>query len=195
MDVVGSLRYAGYSYVDQTISELSAQGAPTRVLMVILSGIPYAVLMTAFGVGVWQAAGGKHAGRMTAALIVGETAWGVVGGILFPMAMRGNEETLRNSVHAPYGLGMPILFLLAVGFGTRLLGKRFRYYSYGSIVAILVFGALTASQMSRVPANEPTSWLGIEERITAYAPMLWFAVLAIALLRAQAEHHGDVRRH
>jgi hypothetical protein len=34
-------------------------------------------------------------------------------------------------------------------------------------------------------ANEPTPWMGVEERVTAYAPMLWFVVLAIGLLRAQ----------
>ncbi|MBX6342860.1 MAG: DUF998 domain-containing protein, partial [Thermomicrobiaceae bacterium] len=45
-DVVGSLRYPGYSYLDQTISELSAEGAPTRTFMLVLSGIPYAALLT-----------------------------------------------------------------------------------------------------------------------------------------------------
>jgi hypothetical protein len=34
-------------------------------------------------------------------------------------------------------------------------------------------------------ANEPTPWMGIEERINIYATMLWVAVLAIGLLRAQ----------
>lgn len=185
MDVVGSLRYEGYSHTDQTISELSAEGAPTRVFMMVLSGIPYAVLMTAFGVGFWRAAGGRRAGRIAAALLVGETGWGSVGGLLFPMAVRGTEETLRNSLHAPYGLGMPIFFLLVVGFGSRLFGKRFRYFSYGTLLIMLVSGAMTGLQAVRVPANEPTPWLGIEERINAYASMLWFAVLALALLRAQ----------
>jgi hypothetical protein len=40
IDVFGSLRYPGYSYVDQTISELSAVGAPTRTFMMTVSGIP-----------------------------------------------------------------------------------------------------------------------------------------------------------
>jgi hypothetical protein len=52
MDVVGSLRYPVYSYIDETISELSAEGAPTRAFMTVLSGISYAVLMIAFGIGV-----------------------------------------------------------------------------------------------------------------------------------------------
>ena len=36
-DVLGTLRYEGYSYVDQEFSELTAQGAPTRDFMVALN--------------------------------------------------------------------------------------------------------------------------------------------------------------
>ena len=185
MDVVGSLRYPGYSYVDQTISELSAQGAPTSTFMMVFSGIPYLVLMIPFGVGIWLTAGGRRAQRITAALVLGEVVWGVVGGLAFPMAIRGHEETLRNQMHAWYGIGMPIFFLLAVGFGSRLFGTRFRYYTYATVLALFVFGVLTALQAPRVPANEPTPWIGVEERINAYLPMLWFVVLAVGLLRTQ----------
>jgi hypothetical protein len=41
-------------------------------------------------------------------------------------------------------------------------------------------------------ANQPTPWMGIEERVNTYATMLWLAVLAIALLRAQAERPEGV---
>jgi hypothetical protein len=134
IDVVGSLRYPGYSYVDQTISELSAVGAPTRTFMMTVSGIPYAVLMIAFGVGVWIVAGRTRTGRVVGALLVVEAIFGFVGGVLFPMATRevmaAGEETLRNRLHAPYGLGMPILFVLVTIFGSRLFGKLLRWYSY-----------------------------------------------------------------
>ncbi len=46
MDVVASVAYDGYSYKDQTISELSAIGAPTRTFWLIM-GVFYQVL--AFG--------------------------------------------------------------------------------------------------------------------------------------------------
>ena len=46
-DVLGTLRYPGYSYADQTFSELTAQGSPTRPLM-MLSGSPYTALVAAF---------------------------------------------------------------------------------------------------------------------------------------------------
>jgi hypothetical protein len=51
-DVLGTLRYLGYSYADQEFSELTAEGAPTRPLMVALNVIPYTLLVAAFAVGV-----------------------------------------------------------------------------------------------------------------------------------------------
>ena len=189
MDVVGSLRYEGYSYIDQTISELSAEGAPTRTFMTVLS-LLYVVLMIAFGLGVWRAADGRRAGRVTGALLVVAAVWGGVGGLAFPMAPReviaAGQDTLRNQMHAWYGMGMPLLAALAIGFGSRLLGKRFRSFSYATILAMLVCGLLVGVQTSALTANEPTPWLGLEERVNAYASMLWLAVLAVGLLRGQA---------
>ena len=163
MDVVGSLRYQGYSYIDQTISELSAEGAPTRAFMTVLSGIPYAVLMIAFGIGIWITADGRRAQRITAAVLIGEVVWGCVGGLAFPMATReaiaAGQETLRNQLHAWYGIGMPIFFALAIGCGSRLFGQRFRYFSYATILTMVVFGLLVGSQTGAMNANDrPRGW-------------------------------------
>lgn len=189
MDIVGSLRYPGYSYADQAISELSADGAPTRAFMLAASAIPYAIILVGFGAGVWLSAGGR-AGRIAGALIAFEAVWGATGGIAFPMAARevsaAGQDTLRNQLHGWYGIAMPLLFALAISVGSGLLGGRFRQYSYATLLAMLVFGLLMSPQVSAVAANEPTPWLGVKERVTAYAPMLWFVVLAIGLLRAGA---------
>jgi hypothetical protein len=189
-DVVGSLRYPGYSYVDQTISELSAQGAPTRTFTLVVSSIPYGVLMTSFGAGVWIVTGARRAGRITGAVVVAEALWGVAGGIAFPMATRAviaaHPDTLRNQMHMWYGIGMPILLVLAVSFGSRLLDKRFRAFSYGTIAIMLMFGLVQSLQAGDLAANRATPWMGLEERITAYAPMLWYVLLAVGLLRADA---------
>ena len=37
-------------------------------------------------------------------------------------------------------------------------------------------------QASRVAAQMPTPWLGVMERVSVYAPMLWVLVLAAVLL-------------
>ena len=190
-DALGSLRYEGYSYADQEFSELTAQGAPTRDFMVALNVIPYDLLVAAFAGGVWTSAGPKRAAHITGAMLLGYAAFGVAGGLVFPMrpreALAAGEGTLRNSMHIPATAVMSLFIVLAMGFGATLLGKRFRYYSYGTIAILLVFGALASLQAGQMAANEPTPWMGVEERINIYATMLWVAVLAIGLLRAHVE--------
>jgi hypothetical protein len=79
-----------------------------------------------------------------------------------------------------------------------LLGRRFRWYSIGTIVTIAVFVVLAGQQGGRPEANLPTPWIGLEERISAYAFALWVAVLAIGLLRRaqvkRGQHNLDGRR-
>jgi len=164
-DVLGTLRYEGYSYADQEFSELTAQGAPTRPLMVALNGIPYTLLVAAFARGVWASAGPKWAARITGAMLLGYAAFGFAGGVLFPMrpreALAAGEGTLRNVIHIPATAVMSVCIVLAMGFGATLLGKRFRYYSYGTIATLLVFGALASLQAGQMAANEPTPWMGL----------------------------------
>ena len=187
-DVIGTLLYPGYSYTDNTFCELAAEGAPTRPLMLALLvlGTPF---VSAFRVGVWTSATPKCAGRITGAMLVGYTASGTAAQLFFPMKTRevlaAGEGTLRNALHPPVTMVSVIFRLLAVGFGSRLLGKGFRYYSYATIAILVVFGVLSGQQGGRAEANLPTPWLGLEQRINAYTFMLWMAVLAIGLLRAQ----------
>jgi hypothetical protein len=124
-------------------------------------------------------------------MLLGYAAFGVAGGLVFPMrpreALAAGEGTLRNTMHIPATAVMSLFIVLAMGFGATLLEKRFRYYSYGTIAILLVFGVLASLQAGQMAANEPTPWMGIEERINIYATMLWVAALAIGLLRAQKD--------
>jgi Protein of unknown function (DUF998) len=194
-DILGTLRYPGYRYRDQWFSELTAEGAPTRPLMVALNGIPYPALVAALAAGVWTSpvlasAGRMRAARLTGALLAGYAAFGMAGGVAFPMkpreALAAGEGTRRNTMHVPATAAMSLSLVLAMGCGATLLGKRFRYYTYATIVTVLGLGALTSLRAGRITANEPTPWAGLEERVSIYATMLWLAALALALLRAEA---------
>jgi hypothetical protein len=79
-DILVSWWDPNYSYRDQSFSELLAPGSPTRPLVLVLLAIPYGVLVTAFGVGVWASAGRRRAGRIAGALLVGYAVIGAVGG-------------------------------------------------------------------------------------------------------------------
>ncbi len=189
VDILGTLRYPGYRYTEQQFSELTAAGSPVRPLMIALNVIPYTLLVAAFAVGVWTSARPKLAGRITGAMLLGYAAFGMAGGLFFPMntreALAAGERGLSNAMHPPATAVMSLFMLLAIGFGSRLLGKRFWYYSYGTIVLLVVFGVLTSLQAGQMVADEPTPWMGLTERINIYATMLWVAVLAVGLLRTQ----------
>ena len=188
-DILISWWDPNYSYRDQSFSELLAPGSPTRPLVLVLLAIPYGVLVTAFGVGVWASASLRRAGRITGALLVGYAVIGAVTGVFLSAPTRetlqAGKETWRNILHLP-GTAVSVLsILLAIGFGSTLLGRRFRYFSYATILAIVVFGVWAGTQIGQMGENQPTPWLGIVERGSVYAIMLWVAVLAIGLLRAQ----------
>lgn len=190
-DVLGSLRYPGYRYTEQQFSELTAASSPVRPLMIALNEFPYNLLVAAFAGGVWTSATPKRAARITGALLLGYAVIGMLTGVFFPMNTReslaAGERGLRNAMHPPGTAVMSLFVVLAMGFGATLLGRRFRYYTYGTIATLVVFGVLTGLQAGQMVANQPTPWMGVKERINIYATMLWVTVLAIGLLRAQGE--------
>ena len=190
-DILASRRFPGYRYTEYSISEEIAIKAPTRRFWVAMS-IPYNLLVAAFGAGVWATAGRKQrAGRITGAALVGYAAGSMAGGLLFPlltprgMPWPGPEATRSARRHTLATAVINVFFVLYMGFGATLLGKRFRYYSYGTIATVVVFGALTGLYVPRLAANRPTPGMGIMERIAVYSSMLWNAVLSIGLLRGQ----------
>lgn len=188
-DIIGAMRYPGYHYADQQISELFANGSPVRPFMVALNGVPYNLLLAAFAVGVWVATWRRLAGRVTAGLLGGYTVASTVGGLFFPMATReamaAGQEAWHNTMHLPVVAAISICLVLAMGIGATLLGGWFRWYSYGTIATLLAFGGLVSTQVTRIEANQPTPWMGIAERVNIYASMLWIAILAVGLWRAQ----------
>ncbi len=56
--MIGAIRFEGYSRTSRTVSELSAIGAPTRPLWMLLGSV-YDALVIAFGLGVWVSARGS----------------------------------------------------------------------------------------------------------------------------------------
>lgn len=58
-DILAGVMWEGYSFRDQTISELGAIGAPSRSLFSALLILVY-LLLTGFGAGVWKSAENRH---------------------------------------------------------------------------------------------------------------------------------------
>lgn len=186
MDVVASLRYDGYSYKDQTISELSAIGAPTRNLWLVFSAA-YAVLVFAFALGVLLIAGKRKTVRAVGWIFLA----GAIGGLMWwfgPMHQRevlaADGGTWQDTLHLVAGGISSLVFFSAIGVGMFAFGRAFRWYSIVTIGLMLVFGMLMNMDIAKVSNDEPTPWLGIYERIAVEGAMLWEAVFAAMLLWA-----------
>ena len=189
-DILAAMRWEGYSYTSQSVSELRAIGAPTRPFLVPVLLI-YAMLEIAFGWGVREAAGQKRVLRIAGVLLIG---LGVVDLVapFFPMHLRGAEKSLTDTMHIILTVVTVLLILLIIGFGAVAEGNRFRVYSIATIVILIVCGAWAFWDGPRIAANLPTPWIGVRERINIYGYMLWMLALAVVLLRIRNEDQsGD----
>jgi hypothetical protein len=186
INVVVAARWDGYSQVSQTVSELSAIGAPTRPLWTLLATL-YSLLLTAFGFGVWLSGRRRRPLRLAGALLIAD---GFVGFFWPPMHQRdvlaAGGGSLTDTLHIAWTFGTVLLMMLAIGFSAAALGTRFRIYAAATSVLLLAFGALTGSFAPRIQANLPTPWVGVWERIDISFFLLWVVVLAVALLRARS---------
>lgn len=177
------MAWEGYSSESQTVSELSALGAPTRPLWVTL-GLVYTALVVAFGWGVRRSAGSSRHLRVAGGLIV---ASGAIGLFWPPMHLRGAEPTLTDTLHIAVAIAWNVLAVATVVLAAAALGGRFRLYSGATLAIFLVFGALTGLEGPRIAANLPTPWVGVWERILVAAWLLWTVVLAVVLLRTPVD--------
>lgn len=172
------MQWNGYSSASQTVSELSAIGAPTRSLWVTLARM-YTLLAITFGFGVWATAGLNRRLRIAGAVLIVQ---GATGSFWPPMHLRGTATTLTDTLHIVFAMAWLLLMLLAMAFAAAALGKRFRVYSIATIGIFVVFGTLSGIDGPRISANLPTPWVGVWERINIGASLIWVVVFAITLL-------------
>lgn len=184
MNVFVPMWWPAYSSFSQTVSELSALGAPTRSIWVPF-GLLYTVLITAFGWGVLDSAGHNRRLRIVGVLLV---VYGLFGVAWPPMHMRevlaAGGGTLTDTLHITWAMVTVVLMLLAIAVGSVALGPRFRQYSFVTIAILAVCGLLTSRAAPGVGANLPTPWIGVWERINIGVFLLWVIVLAAMLLSA-----------
>lgn len=190
-DALVGIRWQGYSFRDQVISELGAVGSPVKPLFSVLLIAVY-LLMVAFGVGVWQSAGDRRRLRVVAGLLVGLGILALTVGLFVPMRPRGTEQGLTGALHLVEGAVAMLMVLAAMGLASTVFGRRFRLYSIVTIALVLIFGAWSGTDVPRIEAGLATPWAGVKERIFWYTYQLWFAVLALTLLRVRT---GDREAH
>lgn len=184
-DVLCGLRYPGYSFTNQVISELSAIGAPTTQLWAsVMRG--YSVLFVAFVVGVYRASVDDRALRRVAWLLVAFVLMAPVWS-LFPMHQRGDAFTWTDAGHIALGAVAVLLLSSVMATGSRVLGISFRRFSRLAAGIVFGAGAATFAYVPRMIDQLSTPAIGLVERVCLYGFQLWIAVFSIALLRQARE--------
>ena len=191
MDVLAGTRWQHYNWFSQEFSRLSAIGAPSRPVILTLSPF-YTLFVVAFGLGVWLSAGQKRALHVVGGSLVVYGLVSLVWPQFFPEDLSMSVSALTNTMHIVLTIVTVLSWMLILGFAATAFGKRFRLYSIGTLLIVLVFGALTGPQAAAMVAGQPTPWLGLTERLNIYSFMLWIVVLAINLLRAPDEQSQSV---
>jgi hypothetical membrane protein len=183
-DVLGGTRYPGYDFTSQAVSELMAIGAPTERFVDALF-IKYGLLALVFGVGVFrEGASRSRPLRMAGALLIANAVIGFTLPTLFEMHQRGAGGPRSDTPHIIVTGILVMLQLGAIGLAALALGKRFRLYSFATLLIGMVLGVVSVPYSFRVDAGQPTPSFGILERILIYGFILWVTVLAIVLLQA-----------
>jgi hypothetical protein len=179
INVLVPMQFEGYNYASQTVSEISAIGAPTRRLWVV-AAVGYVVLLGSFGWGVWISSEGKRNLRIFGGLII---AYCVINIYWPPMHLRGSEKTLTDVLHIVWAGVTVLLMIIMMGFGASALGKLFRTYTIFSVLLLMSFGFLTGRDAPNLEQNLPTPWMGVYERLAIGVFMAWIIVISMVLLR------------
>lgn len=192
MHVVVPLADPAYSAAFQTVSELSAVGAPTRNLWIVM-GIPYDVLVVALGWGIWLAAGDRKLLRWMAAIVILQAA---INPLWPPMHLRetiaAGGATLTDSLHIAFTALWGVLSLLLMGLAAAALDTRFRVFTALMAILMLAFSAWTTVYVPEMEANLPTPWIGVVERLGMAAFFVWLLAFTIALMREPRPHQEQL---
>ena len=182
MNITEPMQWRDYNRVSQTISELSAIGAPTRPLWNMLA-LCYSLLIVAFALGIGLSAQGRKKILAIAIIIM---IYGIIGLFWPPMHQREvlekNDTTLTDTLHIIFAAATVLLMIVAILLSVSAFKGNFGVYSIVTMAILITFGIITSLDAQKLSANLPTPLMGVWERINVGAFMLWIAVLAIVLL-------------
>ena len=89
---------------------------------------------------------------------------------------------LTDTMHVALAAVTVPLMLAAIAAAALALGRTFRLYCFATLFVVLVTGVLTFLSAPSLEAGVPTPLIGVWERISVGAFLLWVIVLAGQLL-------------
>lgn len=181
-DLLGVALWKGYKILFQSISELTATGAPTRPVVLPIFLLSH-LLLVAFGFAIWEAAGENAGMKVLSVLVIGNGLSSVIAA-LFPMTL-GRTARLSDP-GAALGAISVVLMVAALIVAAIATDGWVRWLSIGVVAA---FAALTVVGLTL----QATPHIGLQERVMSYGWLIWVGIVAIALLRSELSSGGAFR--
>lgn len=174
-DVASGLRYAGYSFRDQAISELTAFGSPVRPLMMAIM-LTHGALLAAAGVSLFRRAA-EASVRWTGAFLAAANLGTLPTHTVWAMSSRWMQSGLNDAMHATTTVVFGVFVAAAMGCSAVAYPGWFRFLTLVLLAVIIGFGVASASAMTGLAQND-TPWAGAFERVNCYSYFVWLVVLA-----------------
>lgn len=181
--ILGGFLFEGYSHIYNTISELTASGAPALPGVQILFAA-YNLLLILFGIGLFRysiAFSGTKM-RIVSGMLAAIGLLGI-GMYFFPQDPRDIDMTFGGRIHIALAgvtsvLTMVAILLAGMSFKRHPRFGRLGIYSYGTFAVLFVTGGLAAVSVARDSAIG-----GLFERLTIGAFIQWVMVVSLCLFQ------------
>jgi len=181
--VIGGFLWDGYSHVRQTISELTAKGAPNADFLTILTSV-YGLLLVIFSMYLYAT---MRKSKVHKAVIIGSIFFVVmqlssfIGYSLFPLDLSVATDSFQNLMHIIVTIIVVICtiassYCIGIGLYKSEKHKKIGFFILLCAIIITVSGILTPIVMAN---NIDIS--GLTERINIFALQSWVFVLSVYL--------------
>ena len=176
-DVVGAIKYSGYNWTSQAVSDLTASDSPVYVLshgLSVVHGIFSCICCTLVCILVQKEK--KKSLRVGVYLFTIMGFISSIGYTLFPLSSKGYDESFQSFVHV-YILTALVVLLSIISLILILVGA---FKSKKKTLGILALASLVLMFMGAVGSGAfPKEVFGIVERFSTYSAVVFTTILGI----------------
>ncbi|MCI4353947.1 MAG: DUF998 domain-containing protein [Thermoplasmata archaeon] len=185
--LIGGLLWPSYSHYAQTVSTLTASGAPNQSVVIPLFAL-YNVLVFSLAFGLWYGIDRRDRPPFGPVFLAGVGAGGLIL-FAFPQDLAGPPVTFTGTLHVVVAGAIALLSLLAMASCAREFGRtsgwvRYATASWVGFAALLVLGGIAAATIS-------APFAGVAERASIGTILAWMGLVAVGLWRS-ATRAADV---
>lgn len=180
-----ALAYPGYSHLDQAMSQLGMQGAPTQSFSAWVNNLPLGVLFVFFALGVARRFSTSRLALFSAGLILihGLASFGT-GYFACDQGCAPAQPSFSQQMHNLAGLLM-FLSLTVTSLLWVFLGKRLLVSSAFALFSTVCTLLAVATVVLMAQAVEAGQLFGLYQRINYGISVIWVAGLALMSLRCR----------